>query len=316
MHAFKPFVERLGLKSLPVPTHGSSASSTAHSPGIRVVCISDTHSLHLKMPEVPHADMIIHAGDMTSTGTLSEIRSFMEWFDNLPHRHKIFIAGNHDVSIDSEYYLRKGMNRFHRALRAQGMDPLAYSNECREVFSSAKHSVYLEDSSAYLSFKPRHTDSEPTCDEFSPCELVHSAAEAIASSSYNDVCQVYGSPWQPEFCDWAFNMNRGTECMEKWAKIPDYTDILITHGPPQGYGDRTATGLRCGCADLLQRIREMPRQPRVHIFGHIHEDYGHWFDGKTLFINASTCTRYYKPQNPPIIFHLPFDKTLPAMIVE
>ncbi len=43
---------------------------------------------------------------------------------------------------------------------------------------------------------------------------------------------IYGSPWQPEFCDWAFNLPRKSEALrEKWAKIPDKSDIVITHGP-------------------------------------------------------------------------------------
>jgi predicted phosphodiesterase len=46
-----------------------------------------------------------------------------------------------------------------------------------------------------------------------------------------DGVKFYGSPWQPEFYDWAFNLPRGEKLAEKWAKIPGNTDILITHGP-------------------------------------------------------------------------------------
>ena len=41
----------------------------------------------------------------------------------------------------------------------------------------------------------------------------------------------YGSPWQPWFFDWAFNLPRGEALKEKWALIPPKTDVLITHAP-------------------------------------------------------------------------------------
>ena len=44
----------------------------------------------------------------------------------------------------------------------------------------------------------------------------------------------YGSPWQPEFCDWAFNVKRGEDILEKWNLIPETVDVLVTHGPPFG----------------------------------------------------------------------------------
>ena len=30
---------------------------------------------------------------------------------------------------------------------------------------------------------------------------------------------VYGSPWQPYFYNWAFNLQRGKQCVEKWKAI-------------------------------------------------------------------------------------------------
>lgn len=96
----------------------------------------------------------------------------------------------------------------------------------------------------------------------------------------------YGSPWQPWFFDWAFNLERGPEIAAKWALIPDNTDILITHGPPLGFGDKTVRGEAVGCADLLDRIRVV--KPKLHVCGHIHEAAGVVRDGATLFVNAST----------------------------
>ncbi len=46
--------------------------------------------------------------------------------------------------------------------------------------------------------------------------------------------KIWGSPWQPWFYDWGFNLERGEKCLEKWNLIPKDTDILLTHGPPIG----------------------------------------------------------------------------------
>lgn len=87
---------------------------------------------------------------------------------------------------------------------------------------------------------------------------------------------IYGSPWQPVFCDWAFNLERGDPLRAVWKKIPDGTDILITHGPPIGHGDILKGGSeRSGCVDLLMEIQKRVR-PKYHIFGHIHEGYGYF----------------------------------------
>jgi hypothetical protein len=86
--------------------------------------------------------------------------------------------------------------------------------------------------------------------------------------------KIYGTPWQPKFCGWAFNLERGQQLMEKWDLIPDDTDVLITHTPPLGYGDLCATGDRAGCVDLLMSVQHRIR-PKYHIYGHIHEGITH-----------------------------------------
>jgi Icc-related predicted phosphoesterase len=112
--------------------------------------------------------------------------------------------------------------------------------------------------------------------------------------------KIYGSPWQPEFFNWAFNLKRGQELREKWALIPDDVDILMTHGPPMGILDKTAHGKHVGCEELLEAIET--RAPAYHIFGHIHEAYGQTKVNETHFINASTCNLRYKPNHAPVVF--------------
>lgn len=106
-----------------------------------------------------------------------------------------------------------------------------------------------------------------------------------------DGVSFWGSPWQPAFNDWAFNLPRGAALAEKWSMIPAGLDVLVTHGPPLGIGDRSSVGGREGCAELLARA--LATKPRVHLFGHIHEDGGAWQRGETLFANVTTweCER-------------------------
>ncbi|MDP3276076.1 MAG: metallophosphatase domain-containing protein [Deltaproteobacteria bacterium] len=101
----------------------------------------------------------------------------------------------------------------------------------------------------------------------------------------------WGSPWQPEFHGWCFNLPRGPELAAKWAMIAEDTHVLITHGPPDDIGDHTKTEGRTGCQDLRARVATIA--PKLHMFGHIHEDGGAWFIEQTWYANVTTweCER-------------------------
>jgi Icc-related predicted phosphoesterase len=115
-----------------------------------------------------------------------------------------------------------------------------------------------------------------------------------------DGVKFYGSPWQPEFHNWGFNLPRGKELAEKWEMIPVDTDILITHTPPQNILDYTVMDMiNVGCADLYLKVNQI--KPKIHVFGHIHEGYGYKDINDTLYLNASTCNLRYQPVNSPIV---------------
>lgn len=110
----------------------------------------------------------------------------------------------------------------------------------------------------------------------------------------------YGTPWQPEFYNWAFNLKRGLPLAQKWALIPEDTGVLITHGPPKYMCDYMPWDLtNIGCQDLLDRI--MIVKPKLNVFGHIHVGYGYKEYEGVLFVNASTCDEGYNPVNKPIV---------------
>ena len=115
--------------------------------------------------------------------------------------------------------------------------------------------------------------------------------------------KIYGSPWQPCFYDWAFNLPRGEPLKQKWSLIPTDTDILITHGPPYSILDRSEfENSSVGCKELLQRVKVI--KPKIHAFGHIHEGYGVQKLEGTIFVNASICDINYRPINKPIVVEL------------
>jgi len=113
-----------------------------------------------------------------------------------------------------------------------------------------------------------------------------------------DGLNFWGSPWQPVFLDMSFNLPRGEELAEKWALVPDDTDVLVTHGPPAGILDRTSRGEEVGDEELLARVTEV--RPKLHVFGHIHESMGVEERRGTTFCNAA-CN---KSSNNPFVFEI------------
>jgi len=116
-----------------------------------------------------------------------------------------------------------------------------------------------------------------------------------------DGLRFWGSPWQPEFMG-AFNLPRGRDLERVWARIPDDTDVLVTHGPPQGVLDRTWDGRVVGCEHLRARVAEV--RPRLHVFGHIHEARGECEMDGTRFVNASVCGPGLTIAHPPVVVDL------------
>jgi len=235
---------------------------------MRLVCISDTHSLHHEMlHELPKGDVLIHAGDLSNKGSEKDVTDFINWYKNIKgYDTKLFIAGNHDFSFEKRLGVRyKGE-----------LDWL--DNLLSEENLSQSDVTYLEDSFI-----------------------------TIETPEFSRPIKFYGSPWQPWFYDWAFNLPRlGTELQEKWKMIPEDTDVLITHSPPNGYGDLVNNwrqpNTHVGCECLINRIGEI--NPLVNVFGHIHEGYGVEYGKKTAFVNASICTTAYEPTNKPIVVDL------------
>lgn len=203
---------------------------------MKIVAISDTHGLHLKMPVPPDGDVLVVAGDiLRRKNNLHELEMFNYWLGLLPHTYKIVVAGNHDWIFESDPNAAKALT----------------------------NAIYLQDSGFEI-----------------------------------DGVNFWGSPWTPEFYNWAFMLPRGEALAKKWARIPDETDVLITHGPPYGTLDVNLHGERCGCEALADRVSQLPNL-KLHLFGHIHYSHGvtGWYGDGPISANCATCGEDYKPVN-------------------
>jgi Icc-related predicted phosphoesterase len=119
--------------------------------------------------------------------------------------------------------------------------------------------------------------------------------------------RIWGSPWTKSFegmnphCK-AFTLDTEEQLAEKWAMIPDDVNILVTHSPPFTIMDWTTDGYQVGSTSLM--AHHMKRlNPRLWVFGHIHESYGQegpfrW--NNTQYVNASHVNEHYEPVNKPI----------------
>lgn len=120
----------------------------------------------------------------------------------------------------------------------------------------------------------------------------------------------YGSPWQPKFYNWAFNLKRdGSSIKRKWDRIPDDTDVLITHCPPYEILDKAAfNNENIGCKHLFNRVMKV--KPTLHVFGHCHAGYGmnyHLLD-RTDFVNAALVNDWNYLANSPVEFEEDFNE--------
>jgi len=200
--------------------------------GLKIDAISDTHNRHNHFT-MPGGDILIHAGDATMGGRVSEVMGFLDWFAKQPYAHKIFVPGNHDWLFEE--------------------NPTLCAEECKN-----RGIVLLNDSGIEI--------------------------EGI---------KIWGSPVQPEFCDWAFNRN-DVEIVDHWDLIPADTEILITHGPAYERLDFIPQQNKSvGCPHLFNKI--MQTKIKLNIFGHIHESRGYTYKDGKVWVNAAVLDGMYRP---------------------
>ncbi|GFF33102.1 metallophosphoesterase domain-containing protein 1 [Aspergillus lentulus] len=298
----------------------------------RLLLISDTHNTPPYPPPTPHpyrhplpiAHILIHSGDLTTIGSYKEHTTALAVLKAHPAELKLIIAGNHDITLDEEYYAALPATSFKT--RSGREDPAAI----KQLYCGPEA---YDAGIRYL-------------DEGLYCFTLSTGAKV----------RVFASPYTPEFCGWAFAYPRGRDRFNPLPEgadaavagasvVPDFpsVDIMITHGPPAGVLDTVVNGGSVGCEGLFAAVKRA--RPRVHVFGHIHEGYGalrgEWgadmtlggtkvvcdedrvreergayvdvsadsgrplrFGEETLFVNASVLNERYRAVNAPWVVDL------------
>ncbi len=225
---------------------------------MKLITLSDTHGHHGEItPDIyklltdhPDIDLIIHAGDGSNSKDLAlnsgQLHEFLEWYQSLPIKVKIFTGGNHDMSLEAGLIDKK---------QYPGVTFLLHD------------SVRLEDG-----------------------------------------VRIFGSPYTPRFHDWAYNVDRD-RLHRYWEIVPEDTDILVTHGPPKYILD-TSRGESHGDLSLFKHVTKRIK-PKLHIFGHFHDEDGHINSGErklnglhTRFINACIVNLRHQVVNSPILVEI------------
>ena len=214
--------------------------------------ISDTHGLHNDILLPDNIDIIVHSGDCSNKRNPcfneKEVIDFAKWFSSLSVKHKIFVPGNHDSSIES------GL-----------IKDSFFSNLGINILNNSGISI--------------------------------------------DGIEFWGSPYTKKFNDWSF-MLEDNSLKYVWDLIPVTTNVLITHGPPEGILDRVFSDnddiISVGSQTLYNKIKSLNLS--AHLFGHIHSEEIVKNNGevikinnsavitlnKTKFSNAACCAHGYK----------------------
>lgn len=239
---------------------------------LKICHFSDTHGKH-KQIVVPECDILICSGDVSPLGYVYSLREYAKWFTKQTQATwRVWIGGNHDRKLDPKF---------------QHIDSHIVEEEVFKPYGineAGSNTFYLENNSV---------------------EIMN--------------INIWGSPVTPWFHGntWAFNKHRGHEIEEVWKNIPIDTDILVTHGPPKFKLDKTTNPPSSsepnyhlisdgyvGCDRLAYHVKRV--KPLLHLFGHIHEEYGYCYDEDSNYFNGSICNLRYEAVNHPWLIEADF----------
>ena len=109
----------------------------------------------------------------------------------------------------------------------------------------------------------------------------------LESKDKTQKLKIWGTPWSRRYGDWNWMLDTEDALADKFALIPEDTDILICHSPPFGYGDNLREDGRMGSEALTNVIQNRPNLKLV-IFGHNHADGGMKYHiGNTMLRNVA-----------------------------
>ncbi|OHF01179.1 hypothetical protein CORC01_03494 [Colletotrichum orchidophilum] len=221
------------------------------TPNIRFVVLSDTHDSAFPS-ELPLADVVIHCGDLTMIGGMSNYKAAIKSLSDCNAELKLAIPGNHDISLDPTWWANNSDEDDDPEEPKKAIELFTQSGI--SLLSEGLHSFTLNDGRSFTLYASPYTPEfngyafsyGPDEDRFSPAETAGD-------------CERHG-----------INTHGPNP-------ISENVDIVVTHGSPQVPGrdyrlDLDSEGAHCGCPKLWKAIERI--RPRVHCFGHLHEGYG------------------------------------------
>lgn len=249
------------------PATTSSTAATAHRRPIRVVHVSDTHDKHYV--NVPPGDILIHSGDFTNHGHDHELRRFRHWLDQQPHTYRVIVCGNHETGLD-----RLSLEDLNRCIIGDETDAAAVAPDASGRVAPARRATTRANTFILAD--------------------AHVTLHGIT---------IYGSSWN-NIPGMAWGMKTPQDRAVQWSRIPEHTDILVTHQPAFNVFDRAfvrqpnPSEAMCsvcgvshpgydhwGCPSLMDRIQQLGIP--LHMCGHVHDETGVRVVGCTTFSNAA-----------------------------
>ncbi|KAJ5085942.1 hypothetical protein N7532_010713 [Penicillium argentinense] len=242
----------------------------------RICMISDTHTTspypplsknHVYRNPLPKADVLLHAGDLTKVGYRTEHEETVSMLKAADAELKLVIAGNHDITLDEEHFLRAGYKRHRKTEYFGSKDIPLKKDEASRLAAirdgttppTSEMQTYVRDIIDLYTNESAYAAGIRYLDEGIHTFTLSTGAKFT----------VYASPYQPEFFGWAFAYPRNQDRFN-----PPTPRLQSPHATKPGIldwvgrdGDR-----RVGCEHLL-RASERAR-PRLYVFGHIHEGWG------------------------------------------
>ncbi|KAL6057203.1 metallophosphoesterase domain-containing protein 1 [Balamuthia mandrillaris] len=263
---------------------------------IRVVCLSDTHCLH-ETVDVPDGDLLIHCGDFTTRGPLSQTEEFNAWLGRLPHRHKVVVCGNHEAAL---YPMHEDPTKIQAVL-----SNACYLQDSAVTFTWSELKGKNDSSNGRRRKRRKKRPHDPPSSSSDDAAAERENEEEEEEEEEEDRITIYGSPWigrkriflLPKLgyfytkvgsMGLSFALPSNSPALhEKWGRVPrgNAIDFLVTHQPPQTVLDGYR-GRAMGCPALLQAVREEVR-PKVHVFGHVHDAHGVEERHGITFVNAA-----------------------------
>jgi Icc-related predicted phosphoesterase len=223
---------------------------------LRVHCLSDTHGFYQDL-QLPACDLLVISGDVLKT--------------------KLGPGARVD---DAHMQYQECAEHFYPWLSKQSFD------HC--VFIWGNHDFIGE----------QYDFSQETLPD-----RVHFLQDSLITLVIKgQTLRIFGTPWTPWFFDWAFNAPEDENFLSaepfltsKWDLCPNDVDVLLCHGPPRGFGDKTTSGDIAGSFAFKRAIERI--KPKLCVFGHIHEQAGQYQHAGATLINASVLDRRYHIQN-------------------